>query len=74
MVGLVGWQNEVKKQLAAKNFKPETRLKLLPHAAIVFPAGFFIYGWTAEYKTHWMAPIIGLAVIGIGKLSSLFCE
>lgn len=69
-----GWQNEVKKQLAAKNFKPETRLKLLPHAAIVFPAGFFIYGWTAEYKTHWMAPIIGLAVIGIGKLSSLFCE
>ncbi|KAJ4188157.1 hypothetical protein NW767_012006 [Fusarium falciforme] len=69
----VDGNNEVQKQLAAKNFKPEARLKLLPHAAIIFPAGFFIYGWTAEYKAHWMAPIIGLAVIGIGKLSSPFC-
>ncbi|KAL2676637.1 hypothetical protein Neosp_010401 [[Neocosmospora] mangrovei] len=52
---------------AAKSFKPKARLKLLSHAAIIFPVGFFVYGWTAEYKTHWMAPIIGLAIIGIGS-------
>ncbi|KAM0540652.1 hypothetical protein ACHAPJ_013553, partial [Fusarium lateritium] len=61
----VDGNSEVKRQLAIGNFKPEERLKLLPRAAIIFPAGFFVYGWTAEYRTHWMAPIIGLAVIGI---------
>jgi MFS family permease len=45
---------------------PEARLKLLPAGAIVFPIGFFIYGWTADYETHWIAPILGLCVIGIG--------
>ncbi|RSL55704.1 hypothetical protein CEP54_009236 [Fusarium duplospermum] len=69
----MGWfafdsNKEVKKQLAVDNFKPEARLKLLPAAAIIFPIGFFIYGWTADFKTHWMAPIIGLAIIGIGNL------
>ncbi|KAJ4193646.1 hypothetical protein NW755_003640 [Fusarium falciforme] len=69
----MGWfafdsNKEVKKQMAVDNFKPESRLKLLPAAAIIFPIGFFIYGWTADFKTHWMAPIIGLAIIGIGNL------
>ncbi|KAJ3549677.1 hypothetical protein NM208_g378 [Fusarium decemcellulare] len=69
----MGWfavdsNNEVKKQMAIDNFKPEARLKLLPIAAIIFPCGFFVYGWTADYKTHWIAPIIGLAIIGIGNL------
>lgn len=59
---------EVKKQMAVANFKPEARLKLLPVAAIIFPIGFFIYGWTADFKTHWIAPILGLAIIGIGKV------
>ncbi|KAM0429799.1 hypothetical protein ACHAPT_006405 [Fusarium lateritium] len=69
----MGWfafdsNKEVKKQMAVDNLKPEARLKLLPAAAIIFPIGFFIYGWTADFKTHWMAPIIGLAIIGIGNL------
>ncbi|KAH6877224.1 major facilitator superfamily domain-containing protein [Thelonectria olida] len=48
--------------------KPEVRLKLLPAGAIVFPIGFFIYGWTADYETHWIAPILGLCLIGVGNL------
>lgn len=48
--------------------KPEYRLPLLPLGAILIPAGLFIYGWTAEYKVHWIAPIIGTAVLGIGNL------
>jgi hypothetical protein len=38
---------------------PEFRLPLLIPAAILLPLGFFIYGWTAEYHTHWIFPNIG---------------
>ncbi|KAI0828097.1 bicyclomycin resistance protein [Hypoxylon sp. FL0890] len=48
--------------------KPEYRLPLLPLGAVFIPAGLFIYGWTAEYKVHWIAPIIGTAVVGVGNL------
>ncbi|KAL7620550.1 hypothetical protein AAE478_009545 [Parahypoxylon ruwenzoriense] len=48
--------------------KPEYRLPLLPVGAALIPAGLFIYGWTADYRVHWIAPIIGTAVVGIGNL------
>ncbi|KAI2782543.1 bicyclomycin resistance protein [Daldinia loculata] len=48
--------------------KPEYRLPLLPVGALLIPAGLFIYGWTAEYKVHWIVPIIGTAIVGIGNL------
>ncbi|KAI1413111.1 bicyclomycin resistance protein [Hypoxylon sp. FL1857] len=48
--------------------KPEYRLPLLPLGAVLIPAGLFIYGWTASYKVHWIAPIIGTAVVGVGNL------
>lgn len=50
------------------NIKPEYRLPPLRIGAFLMPAGFFIYGWTAEYKVHWIAPIIGTAIIGVGNL------
>ncbi|KAF7553939.1 hypothetical protein G7Z17_g3263 [Cylindrodendrum hubeiense] len=52
----------------ASGMKPEYRLPPLRIGAILLPAGLFIYGWTAEYKVHWIAPIIGTAVIGVGNL------
>jgi multidrug resistance protein len=54
------------KKMAAKEgqgMKPEYRLKHLPTGAIMLPVGLFIYGWTAEYKVHWMAPIIGHVIM-----------
>lgn len=48
--------------------KPEYRLPPLRIGAVLLPAGLFIYGWTAEYKVHWIAPIIGTAIMGIGNL------
>ncbi|POR33807.1 Putative transporter [Tolypocladium paradoxum] len=48
--------------------KPEYRLPPLKVGALLLPAGFFIYGWTAEYSVHWIAPIIGTAIIGVGNL------
>ncbi|KAI0105863.1 bicyclomycin resistance protein [Daldinia grandis] len=48
--------------------KPEYRLPLLPVGALLIPAGLFIYGWTAEYKVHWIVPIIGTGIVGTGNL------
>ncbi|KAI0434030.1 putative bicyclomycin resistance protein [Xylaria sp. FL1042] len=48
--------------------KPEFRLITLPLGAILLPAGLFIYGWTAQYKVHWIVPIIGMGITGIGTI------
>jgi len=63
---------EVKKNkdIATGEAKPEVRLKLLPIGTILLPIGFFIYGWTADFETHWMGPIIGLTIIGVGESPS----
>ena len=44
--------------------KPEFRLPPMLVGAITLPAGFFIYGWTANYHIHWIVPLIGTALIG----------
>ncbi|OHW97282.1 cycloheximide resistance protein [Colletotrichum incanum] len=46
--------------------KPEYRLPTLVAGAVFVPIGLFWYGWTAEYRTHWIVPIIGTAFMGIG--------
>ncbi|TVY67379.1 Efflux pump radE [Lachnellula suecica] len=38
--------------------------------SILIPAGFFWCGWTLQYHTHWIVPIIGSALISIG---TMFC-
>lgn len=48
--------------------QPESRIQILPLGGILLPAGLFLYGWTAEYKVHWIAPIIGMGLIGIGNI------
>ena len=47
---------------------PEDRLKVLPVGAIFLPAGFFIYGWTAQYHVHWIVPILSHVLIGFGNI------
>jgi multidrug resistance protein len=51
-----------------EGMKPEYRLPTLPIGGLALPVGLFIYGWTAEYKVHWIVPIIGTGIIGIGNL------
>jgi len=55
-------------ETGASRVKPEVRLALLPHGTVILPVGFFIYGWTANYLTHWIAPVIGLVIIGLGNI------
>lgn len=47
---------------------PEERLPLMMYFTPVIPIGFFFYGWTAQKKVHWMAPIVGTGFIGLGNL------
>ncbi|KAI1151254.1 major facilitator superfamily domain-containing protein [Nemania diffusa] len=48
--------------------QPEKRLILMKWLAPVAPLGCFLYGWTAEYRIHWIVPIIGTFIIGFGSL------
>ncbi|RKU41272.1 hypothetical protein DL546_000018 [Coniochaeta pulveracea] len=74
MIGLAYYSitsDRTLKKMAAKEgqgMKPEYRLKPLPLGAILLPAGFFLYGWTAQYKVHWIVPILGHLIIGVGNL------
>ncbi|KAL2817760.1 major facilitator superfamily domain-containing protein [Aspergillus cavernicola] len=53
--------------------KPEYRLPPLVVGAFFIPAGLFLYGWTADYKTHWIVPIIGTALVGVGNIAVFMC-
>lgn len=45
---------------------PEYRLPITVVGACIIPAGIFMYGWCAEKKVHWIAPIMGTFVLGFG--------
>ena len=56
---------------AGQEIKPEVRMQLAPLGGLFLPAGLFIYGWTAQYHVHWIVPILGMTVVGIGNMISL---
>jgi hypothetical protein len=63
--------DRILKARAAKHkgeMTPEERLPLMVYFAPIIPIGFFWYGWTAQKKVQWMAPIVGTSFIGLGNL------
>lgn len=50
------------------NYHAERRLIMMMFVSPMFPIGLFIYGWTTEYKVHWVVPIIGTAICGPGAV------
>ena len=59
------------RRLTAKNHgssKPEFRLPLLFFTSPLVAAAFFWYGWSAEAKTHWIVPILGTMLFGMGMM------
>ena len=59
------------KQLTAKNqgsSKPEFRLPPLMITSPLVATAFFWYGWSAEAKTHWIVPILGTSLFGMGMM------
>ncbi len=43
---------------------------LLP-GAILVPLGFLIYGWSAQFMLHWIAPNFGVALAAGGIITSM---
>lgn len=52
---------------------PEYRLPLVLPFSLLIPIGIFIYGWTAHYKVHWVAPNIGAAILAMGLIVCFNC-
>ncbi|OAL43343.1 MFS general substrate transporter [Pyrenochaeta sp. DS3sAY3a] len=51
-----------------EDYKPEYRLVFMAYFTFVLPVGFFWYGWSADRHAHWIVPILGTGLIGIGSL------
>ncbi|KAK2597517.1 hypothetical protein N8I77_012298 [Diaporthe amygdali] len=47
-------------------FEPEMRLAMSIGFSWLLPITFFWYGWTAQYKVHWISPILSLIPYGTG--------
>ena len=65
--------DSIVKKLAARNggiTKPEYRIPPMIPAAFAIPIGLFLYGWTAYFEVHYIAPIIGTAFVGLGLITS----
>lgn len=53
---------------AGRPSKPEDRLILMKWFGPITPLGLFLYGWSAYYGVHWIVPIIGTFIVGLGSL------
>ncbi|EPE24961.1 MFS general substrate transporter [Glarea lozoyensis ATCC 20868] len=63
------FQDKLYRKLKIKNNGiglPEFRAPLMIPTAIMLPIGLFVYGWTAEYKVHWIFPSLGAACFAAG--------
>ncbi|MCJ1332201.1 hypothetical protein MMC10_008893 [Thelotrema lepadinum] len=53
--------------------RPEFRVPLMLPGSIIIPIGLFIYGWTAQYQTHWIGPNIGAVLFSMGSIIGFQC-
>lgn len=51
-------------------YNPRFRLLPLVFGIPLLPLGLFVYGWTAQYKVHWIVPIIFTGFTGAGLIFS----
>ena len=59
-------KRHMKRQLTRNGrMRPEDQLIPLPTAGFILSAGLIWYGWSMEYKVHWIVPIVGTSVCGI---------
>ena len=66
--------DRIYRKLKARNSdvaKPEFRLPLMFLTSPLMCVGFFWYGWSIHADTHWIVPIIGTTVFGIGMMPTM---
>ncbi|KAK1524631.1 hypothetical protein CPAR01_13579 [Colletotrichum paranaense] len=57
------------KAIAGKGeMKPEYRLPPLIPGSLLVPVGLFLYGWTSQYNVHFMVPLVGTFLVGVGTI------
>ena len=66
IVGIVSDWYVKKMQSARGVHQPEDRLPPIVAGTTIMAVGLFLYGWTAQNRVQWMAPIIGTAIQGFG--------
>jgi len=54
---------------AGVDWKPEARLRPLIPGSLIVPIGLLWYGWSAQARLHWIMPIIGSALVGLGTVA-----
>ncbi|KAJ2982382.1 hypothetical protein NQ176_g1429 [Zarea fungicola] len=54
-------------------FLPEMRLANSMWYACLVPSSFFWYGWTVQYKVHWIVPLLGLFPFAVGIVGVWQC-
>lgn len=63
--------DRILKRMAAKSasgeMKPEYRLPLCIFGSAFMPLGLFWYGWSAQAHIHWIMPMIGTGLMGMGN-------
>jgi uncharacterized membrane protein (Fun14 family) len=66
--------DRILKHLVARNggqAKPEYRLPPLMYGSPFIPVGLFIYGWTAQNEVHYIVPLFGTLIVGIGYVNNI---
>ncbi|KAI0460190.1 major facilitator superfamily domain-containing protein [Xylaria acuta] len=53
--------------------RPEYRVPMMIPGAVLMPVGLVVYGWTAQYKTHWIFPNIGAFLFATATIISFQC-
>ncbi|KAI1814469.1 major facilitator superfamily domain-containing protein [Poronia punctata] len=53
--------------------RPEYRVPMMIPGAFLVPVGLVIYGWSAEFKTHWIFPNIGTFLFTAGTIVAFQC-
>ena len=52
--------------------QPEFRLPFMQAGMVIVPIGLIIYAWTAG-RTHWIVPLLGACVFGLGMTMAYIC-
>ncbi|KAJ5181657.1 hypothetical protein N7449_011804 [Penicillium cf. viridicatum] len=73
LVGLVAFSLTSDRYMMAQanrfgSAKPEHRLPMMILSGPVIAAGLFWYGWSVQAKIHWMMPIVGSGIVGLGNM------
>lgn len=53
--------------------RPEFRVPMMIPGSLLVPVGLFIYGWSAQYATHWIVPNVGAAIFAAGVIMGFQC-